>query len=125
MCFRRNSDGAFVQDLGIQTDSKQKFEIHRHSCYKAYCVWALFVSHLSVKILSDVMVKLNITLVCQIVEYNIVLWAPSYTYILDNQKIRIQNKATRIIPSDSHLPYYGNDGIDRLRHLNLSSSQQH
>ena len=86
------------------------------------CVWALFVSYLSVKILSDVMVKLNITLVCQIVEYNIVLWAPSYTYVLDNQKIRIQHKAIKIIPSDSHLPYHG---IDRLRHLNLSSSRQH
>jgi len=54
--------------------------------------WALSVNLLSV----DVIVRLYTTLVCPIIEYNNVLWAP--TYILDNQKLeRIQRKATRII----------------------------
>ena len=63
------------------------------------------------------MVKLYKTLVRPIVEYNNVIWGPSYT--LDNQKLeRIQHKATRMIPSISHLSYYG-----RLRHLNIPSLQ--
>ena len=56
---------------------------------------------------TDVMVKLYKTLVRPIVEYNIVIWGPSYT--LDNQKLeRIQHKA---IPFIRHLSYY-----NRLRH---------
>ena len=64
------------------------------------------------------MVKLYKTLVRPIIEYNNVLWGPFY--VIDNQKIkRIQlRKATRIIPSISHLSYQ-----DRLRHLNLPSLQ--
>ena len=63
------------------------------------------------------MVKLYKTLVRPIVEYNNVIWGPSYT--LDNQKLeRIQRKATRMIPSINHLSYY-----DRLRHLNIPSLQ--
>ena len=39
----------------------------------------------------------------------------------DNQKLeRIQRKATRMIPSISHLSYY-----NRLRHLNIPSLQHH
>ena len=63
------------------------------------------------------MVKLYKTLVRPIVEYNNVIWGPSYT--LDNQKLeRMQRKATRMIPSINHLSYY-----DRLRHLNIPSLQ--
>ena len=63
------------------------------------------------------MVKLYKSLVRPIIEYNNVLWGPFY--VSDNQKIeRIQRKATRIIPSISHLSYH-----DRLRHLNLPSLQ--
>ena len=55
------------------------------------------------------------TFVRPIVEYNNVIWGPFYT--LENQKLeRIQRKATRMIPSISHLSYY-----DTLRHLNLPS----
>ena len=76
---------------------------------------ASFISHLNVDY--DVMVKLYKTLVRPIIEYNNVLWGPFY--VSDNQKIeRIQRKATRTIPSISHLSYH-----NRLRHLNLPSLQ--
>ena len=83
---------------------------------KAYRVLGLICRSFECKD-SDVMVKLYKTLVRPIIEYNNVLWGPFY--VLDNQKIeRIQQKATRIIPSISHLSYH-----DRLRHLNSPSLQ--
>jgi len=63
------------------------------------------------------MVKLYKTLVCPIIEYNNVIWGPSY--ILNNKKIEgIQCKVTRMIPSISQLPYH-----DGMKHLNLPSLQ--
>ena len=105
------------RDLGIQIDSKLKFHIHTNTVVrKAYRVLGLICNSFECKD-SDVMVKLYKTLVRPIIEYNNVLWGPFY--VLDNQKIeRIQRKATRIIPSISHLSYH-----DRLRHLNLPSLQ--
>ena len=65
------------------------------------------------------MVELYKTLVRPIIEYNNVQWGPFY--VSDNQIIeRIQWKATRIIPSISHLLNH-----NRLRHLNLPSLQHH
>ena len=107
------------RDLGIQIDSKLKFHIHTNTVVrKAYRVLGLICKLFECKD-SDVMVKLYKTLVRPIIEYNNVLWGPFY--VLDNQKIeRIQRKATRIIPSISHLSYH-----NRLRHLNLPSLQHH
>ena len=105
------------RDLGIQIDSKLKFHIHTNTVVrKAYRVLGLICKSFECKD-SDVMVKLYKTLVRPIIEYNNVLWGPFY--VLDNQKIEtIQQKATRIIPSISHLSYH-----NRLRQLNLSSLQ--
>ena len=105
------------RDLGIKIDSKLKFHIHTNTVVrKAYRVLGLICKSFECKD-SDVMVKLYKTLVRPIIEYNNVLWGPFY--VLDNQKIEIiQRKATRIIPSISHLSYH-----DRLRHLNLQSLQ--
>ena len=105
------------RDLGILIDSKLKFHIHTNTVVKkAYRVLGLICKSFECKD-SDVMVQLYKTLVRPIIEYNNVLWGPFY--VLDNQKTeRVQRKATRIIPSISHLSYY-----DRLRHLNLPSLQ--
>ena len=105
------------RDLGIQIDSKLKFHIHTDTVVKkAYRVLGLIRKSFECKDY-DVMVKLYKSLVRPIIEYNNVLWGPFY--VSDNQKIeRIQRKATRIIPSISHLSYH-----DRLRHLNLPSLQ--
>ena len=85
---------------------------------KAYHVLGLICKSFECKD-SDVIVKLYKTLVRPIIKYNNVLWGPFY--VLDNQKIeRVQQKATRIIPSISHLSYH-----NRLRHLNLPSLQHH
>ena len=66
---------------------------------------------------ADFMTKLYTTLIRPIVEYNSIIWGPSYT--LDNQKIeRIQCRASRMIPPLSHLPYHY-----RLKCLNLPSLQ--
>ena len=104
-------------DLGIQIDSKLKFHIHTNTVVrKTYRVLGLICKSFECKD-SDVMVKLYKTLVRPIIKYNNVLWGPFY--VPDNQKIeRIQQKATRIIPSISHLSYH-----NRLRHLNLPSLQ--
>jgi len=60
------------------------------------------------------MVKLYKTLVRPVIEYNNVIWGPSYI-----QKIEIiQRKATRMIPSISQLSYH-----NRMKHLNLPSLQ--
>ena len=106
-----------IRDLGIQIDSKLKFHIHTDMVVKkAYRILGLICKSFECKD-SDVMVKLYKTLVRPIVEYNNVIWGPSYT--LDNQKLeRMQRKATRMIPSINHLSYY-----DRLRHLNIPSLQ--
>ena len=106
-------------DLGIQIDSKLKFHIHTNTVVrKAYHVLGLICKSFECKD-SDVMVKLYKTLVRPIIEYNNVLCGPFY--VLDNQKIEIiQQKATIIIPSISHLSYH-----DRLRHINLPSLQHH
>ena len=106
-----------IRDLGIQIDSKLKFHIHTDMVVKkAYRILGLICKSFECKD-SDVMVKLYKTLVRPIVEYNNVIWGPSYT--LDNQKLeRMQRKATRMIPSINHLSYY-----DRLRHLNMPSLQ--
>ena len=103
-----------IRDLGIQIDSKLKFHIHTDMvAKKAYRILGKSFEYKD----SDVIVKLYKTLVRPIVEYNNVIWGPSYT--LDNQKLeRIQRKATKMIPSISHLSYY-----DRLRHLNIPSLQ--
>ena len=105
------------RDLGIQIDSKLKFHIHTDTVVKkAYRVLGLIRKSFECKDY-DVMVKLYKSLVRPIIEYNNVLWGPFY--VSDNRKIeRIQRKATRIIPSISHLSYH-----DRLRHLNLPSLQ--
>ena len=105
------------RDLGIQIDSKLKFHIHTDTVVKkAYRVLGLIRKSFECKDY-DVIVKLYKSLVRPIIEYNNVLWGPFY--VSDNQKIeRIQRKATRIIPSISHLSYH-----DRLRHLNLPSLQ--
>ena len=103
------------RDLGIQIDSKLKFHIHTDTVVKkAYRVLGLIRKSFECKDY-DVMVKLYKSLVHPIIEYNNV----GPFYVSDNQKIeRIQRKATRIIPSISHLSYH-----DRLRHLNLPSLQ--
>ena len=78
-----------IRDLGIQIDSKLKFHIHTDMVVKkAYRILGLICKSFECKD-SDVMVKLYKTLVRPIVEYNNVIWGPSYT--LDNQKLeRIQ-----------------------------------
>ena len=93
------------RDLGIQIHSKLKFHKHTDIIVKrAYCVLGLIYKSFECKN-ADVMTKLYTTLVCPIVEYNNIIWGPSYT--LDNQKIeRIQWRASRMIPSISHLPHY-------------------
>ena len=90
---------------------------------RAHCVLGLMIIHKSFECkdaeIADVMTKLYTTLVRPIVEYNNIIWGPSYT--LDNQKIeRIQQRASRIIPSISHVPYHVHD---RLKSLNLPSLQ--
>jgi len=50
------------------------------------------------------------------VEYNNILWGPTYT-LYCNQKIEKMH-ATRMIPSITHLSYH-----DRLQYLNLPSLQ--
>jgi len=62
---------------------------------KVYCVLGLIRKSFECKD-PDVIVRLYAILVCPIIEYNNVLWGP--TYILDKQKLeRIQRKAIRII----------------------------
>ena len=84
---------------------------------KAYCVFGLICKSFECRDF-DIIVKLYTTLVRPIVEYNNVLWGPSYSTYLTIKIKRIQHKATRMIPSISHLPYH-----DRLRQLNLPSLQ--
>ena len=105
-------------NLGIQIDSKLKFHILTDTVVKkAYHVLGFIYKSFECKD-SDAMVKLYKTLVPPIIKYkynNNPLWGPFY--VIDNQNIeRIQQKATRIIPSISHLSYH-----DRFRHLNLPS----
>ena len=65
-----------IRDLGIQIDSK--FHIHTDMVVKAYRILGLICKSFECKD-SDVMVKLYKTLVRPIVEYNNVIWGPSYT----------------------------------------------
>ena len=104
-----------IRDLGIQVDSKLKFHTHTDIVTKkAYRVLGLISKSFECKD-PDVIIKLYTTLVRPIVEYNNILWGP--TYILDNQKLeKIQRRATRMIPSITHSSYH-----DKLQHLNLPS----
>ena len=80
--------------VAMQVDTKLKFHTHTDTVVKkAYRILGLICKSFECKD-SDIIVKLYTTLVRPIVEYNNVLWGPSY--ILDNQKIeRIQRKATK------------------------------
>jgi len=103
-----------IRDLGIKVDSKLKFRVHTDIVTKkAFRILGLISKAFECK---DPDVIGYTTLVRPIIEYNNVLWGPTYTL----NKHRIQCKATRIIPSISHLSYH-----DRLRHLNLPSLQYH
>ena len=106
-----------IWNLGIQVDSNLKFHSHIDIVTKkAYCVLGLISKLFECKD-SDVIIKLYTTLVRLIMEDNNILWGP--TYVLDNQKLeKIQRRATRMIPSITHLSYQ-----DRLQHLNLPSLQ--
>ena len=75
-----------IRDLGIQIDSKLKFQIHTDMVVrKAYRILGLICKSFDHECKdSDVMVKLYKTLVRPIVEYNNIIWGLSYT--LDNQK---------------------------------------
>ena len=75
-----------IRDLGIQVDAKLKFHTHTDIVVKkAYHVLGLICKSFERKD-SDITLKLYTTLVRPIVEYNNVLWGPSY--ILDNQKLK-------------------------------------
>ena len=74
-----------IRDLGIQIDSRLKFHSHTDIVVKnAYRILGLICKSFECRD-SDVMVKLYKTLVRPILEYNNVIWGPSYT--LDNQKL--------------------------------------
>ena len=76
-----------IRDLGIQVDSKLKFHTHTNIVTKkAYHVLGLISKSFECKFKDpDVIIKLYTTLVRPIVEYNNILWGPTYT--LDNQKL--------------------------------------
>ena len=109
-----------IRDLGIQVHSKLKFHTHTDIAMKAYHVLGLISKSNECKFKDpDVIIKLYTTLVRPIVEYNNILWGPTYT--LDNQKLeKIVRKATRMIPSITLLSYH-----DRLQYLNLPLLQHH
>jgi len=70
-----------IWDLGVQVDSKLKFHAHTNIVTKkAYCVLGLISQSFECKD-PDVIVRLYTSLIRPIIEYNTVLWGP--TYILD------------------------------------------
>ena len=77
-----------IRDLGIQVDAKLKFHTHMDTVVKkAYRVLGLICKSFECKD-SDIIVKLYTTLVCPIVEYNNVLWGPSYGTYLTIKKLK-------------------------------------
>ena len=107
-----------IWNFGIQVDAKLKFHTHTDTVVKrAYRVFGLICKSFECKD-CDIIVKLYTTLVRPIVEYNNVLWGPSYIHTWQSKIERIQRKATRMIPSISPLPYHNG-----LRQLNLPSLQ--
>ena len=68
-----------IWDLGIQIDSNLKFHVHTNTVLIVF--WALTVIFSECKD-SDVIGRLYTTLACPIIEYNNVLWGPTYCDLL-------------------------------------------
>ena len=94
------------KDLGILFDHQFKFHLHTTDvAVKANHLLGLIGRSFN-HLISDMLIKLFITMVCPTLEYYNLVWEPLLNFVLDQRKIKkVQRRATRLLLPIRDKPY--------------------